>query len=387
MLVKLYDVLDFFRMLARIGPLVAQVRARHGLDSASLAARIGTDATIVERLEAGKPGVTTSQLDAIAAVLGLDSQALRRGEEVARPAPSVFLRHNGMQDFRDEDLGLLDRAIEQARDLKSLGVTLGEIDAQWIGTSFKRSTAPHDTSDAAAKHGYQLANELRKRLNLATEPLQDLRALTEERLSIAVVLLRLSIRGACAVKAGDAAAIVLSSGSFQAPARSRGAIAHELCHMLHDPDKEGVHIVLDLDSDRGTHANEQRARAFAAELLLPRAGLNGLFGVPRQIQEEDAAKQFVVSAMNHFGASWQITANHLCNREFVHRSLREWLEALEAHSLPSAWAAPLPQVNAPSLLMSQRAQRAHEQGLITDGEVREILGIDVLDRLPWDDVR
>jgi hypothetical protein len=50
---------------------------------------------------------------------------------------------------------------------------------------------------------------------------------------------------------------------------------------LHDPDREGVHVVLDLENDRSTHANEQRARGFAAELLLPRAGLNGLLGLPR----------------------------------------------------------------------------------------------------------
>ena len=68
--------------------------------------------------------------------------------------------------------------------------------------------------------------------------------------------------------------------------------------------------------------------------------------------------------MNHFGTWWQITANHLCNRGFVDRSLRIWLEALEAHELSASWKIDLPSINAPSLLVANRVARAHERGLI-----------------------
>lgn len=370
-------------MLARIGEVVARVRARKGLEATGLAAQVEAEVIVIERLEAGQSGVTTTQLDAIARVLGIDPGALRRGEELGRPVPSVFLHHHGMQDFRDEDLAVLDEAIEHARDLNALGRTLHEQDATWPGATFRRSAAPHDSSDAAARHGYQLADELRRRLQRVSEPLVDLRALAEEELSIVVVRRRLSTRGACAVKAGDAAAIVLNGSSPQFDARTRAAIAHEICHVLHDPDVEGVHVVLDLETDRSAHANEQRARGFAAELLLPRAGLNGLLGVPRGVREQQAAVEMVVAAMDRFGASWQITANHLCNHGFIDRSLRAWLEALEAHTLAPSWRVALPPVDGPSLLVRARAQRAHEQGLITDGEAREMLGLDPIDPLPW----
>jgi Zn-dependent peptidase ImmA (M78 family) len=371
-------------MIARIGEVVARVRVRRGLATAELAARIERDVDIIERLEAGQPGVTTTQLDAIAAALGIDSGALRRGEEIERPVPSVFLlHHQEMQDFRDEDLAILDDAIEQARDLCALGRVLRELDATWPGATFKRSAAPHDASDAAARHGYQLATELRRRLQRATEPLRDLRAVAEEELAVVVLRRRLSTRGACAVKAGDAAAIVLNGSAHQFDARTRAAIAHELCHVLHDPDREGVHVVLDLETDRNAHANEQRARGFAAELLLPRAGLNGLFGVPRDVREQAAAVEMVTGAMDHFGASWQITANHLCNHGFVDRSLRAWLEALEAHALAPSWSVVLPPLDGPSVLVRTRAQRAHEQALITDGEARAMLGLEPIDPLPW----
>ena len=371
-------------MLAEIGAVVARVRARRGVSLGDLARRIEGEVAILERLEAGQPGITTTQLDDVAEALALDPRALRRGEERLRPVPTVFLRHEGMQDFRDADLDLLDDTIEQARTLNELGRLLQESPAGWPGAGFERSEAPHDTSDAAARHGYQLAAELRRSLGFVTEPLDDVRGLVEERLGIAIVLRELSTRAACAVKAGDAAAIVLSGGSFKSASRVRGTIAHEVCHVLHDPDREGVHIVLDRDNDRSTHANEQRARAFAAELLLPRAGLNRLLGVPRSVREQDTAKELVITAMDHYGASWQMTANHLCNREFVDMSLRVWLEALEAHSLPGSWKISLPSVNGPSLLVTDRVARAHEKALITDGEARSALGLEAIDPLPWD---
>jgi transcriptional regulator with XRE-family HTH domain len=374
-------------MLAEIGALVGRIRTRRRLSLSELAAKIGIDVAIVERLEGGRPGVTTTQLDAIARALDLDPQALRRAEEVLRPAPSVFLRHQGMQDFHDTDLAVLDNAIEHARTLSALGKALGEIESSWSGPTFRRSAAPHDTPDAAAKHGYHLAGELRKYLNLGAEPVGDLRAVAEDKLCIAVVLRRLSTRGVFAVKAGDAAAIVLSSSFARTVTRTRASIAHELCHILHDPEREGVHVVLDVENDGSIHANEQRARAFAAELLLPRGGLNRLLGLPSGVIAEQVAKDLVIKAMDHFGASWQITVNHLCNRHFIDMGLRTGLEPLEAHALRSFWATPLPGLDEPSLLVAQRAERAHRQGLITDGDARGALGIEMIDPLPWDEPR
>ena len=45
----------------------------------------------------------------------------------------------------------------------------------------------------------------------------------------------------------------------------------------------------------------------------------------------------------------------------------------------------LPQVGEPSIALSDRVRRAHDQGLITDGQARVALGLTVDDRLPWTD--
>lgn len=337
---------------------------------------------IVDALEAGRTGITRTQLEAVAHALTLESRALAQGREVLRQQPSVFLRHRGMQDFRDDDLPVLDEALEQGRILHELGQLLGEPYAPW---SEQRSNAPHDKSETAAHDGYRLATDLRRHLGKPTQPFEDLRATVEGTLGVAVLVRRLSVRGACAVIAGDAGAIVLDAATYaDTPVWAQSTIAHELCHVLNDPAEQGVNIVLDPEEDRSAHANEQRARAYAAELLLPKPGLQGLLGLPASIGETHAAIDLVQRAMVHFGTSWEMTANHLCNRGFVARELRVWLEARHAQPTPSTWPLRLPGRGRPSVLVAARAERAHEASLITDGEARSILGLSVLSPLPWE---
>jgi hypothetical protein len=124
-----------------------------------LAAGVPTE--VIEALEAGTPGLTTTQLDALATALTIDVQALRQGQVVPRPSPSVYLRHRGLQDFHDADMAILDGAIAEARALAQLSTLLREPPTTWTG---RTSLAPHDRSDAAARDGYRLAGEVRKHL-------------------------------------------------------------------------------------------------------------------------------------------------------------------------------------------------------------------------------
>ncbi|MGK4004474.1 ImmA/IrrE family metallo-endopeptidase [Sorangium sp. So ce1036] len=52
-------------------------------------------------------------------------------------------------------------------------------------------------------------------------------------------------------------------------------LAHELGHILFDPPQGEIHLVVDQEDDvgKGVRHVEQRARAFAAELLMPAEGL------------------------------------------------------------------------------------------------------------------
>ncbi|MBK7076678.1 MAG: helix-turn-helix transcriptional regulator [Myxococcales bacterium] len=368
-------------MLERIGATVAHLRAERGWTVTELARQADCPADVIERLERGERGLTTTQLAALAASLEVDVQALRAGRTVPRPAPSVFLLHQGLRDFHDDDLPALDRAITQARVLTEITGMLGTTPAPW---PTRRLDAASHSSDAAAKQAYQLAIDLRRHLAEPSRPFDDLVEVIEDRLGVVVVVERLSAGGACAVVAGGARAIVLDADTYaDAVGRARVALAHELCHVLHDPQEAGVHIVLDREADRSAHANEQRARAHAAELLLPLAGLHGLLGLPAQVDSHDAAVALVARAMDHFGTPWQLTANHLVNRRFVARNLREWLEAAASHG-PPATPMRMPPAGGPSLAVRRNVELAHRAGHVTDGEARAMLGLRAIAPLPWD---
>jgi Zn-dependent peptidase ImmA (M78 family) len=226
-------------------------------------------------------------------------------------------------------------------------------------------------------------------LNQVKEPLADLRDLVESRFGAIVVSRQLASKKvtAAAVRAGVAAAIVLAANDTQRAANplvTRVNLAHELCHALFDPLVGGLQIVLDENNDRKVNAAEQRARAFAAEFLLPLEGLSALLGPPLTTSDADAASRMVARARSHFGTPHEIAANHLCNLGFVNMTLRERLEYDKTSFTGTAPVTSLPRAGEPSLAVREHVEAAHRDGHITDGEARSILDLDRLAPLPWD---
>lgn len=369
-------------MLAKIGALVAAERSRQGLHSGDL----GVDAAVVEALERGQEGITTIQLETVADSLQLDPFALRRGELVSRPVPSVYLRHHAVQDFDTNDLPIIDDALEQARDRNVLSSMVGADLGLFPQGAFVPRAAAADSPTAPALQGYQLAREVRQALKVDADPFGDLCELAEVRLGVTVVVRSLTTLGSSAisVKAGTAATVVLTPGSTRRDDHVRGCTAHELCHILFDPDNGAVNVVVDFDADqRALHA-EQRARAFVAEFLVPDAGVRNLIGPPRRVTGNVAATRMVAAVRDVYGASWPITANHLCNLGFIDSTLRDWL----VRSIPGPTSRPattiLPADSRPSLRVEALTRRAHEGGYLTDGEARGLLGLDPFTPLPWE---
>jgi Zn-dependent peptidase ImmA (M78 family) len=370
-------------MFQQIGAAIASERTRQGLRPNEL----GVAAEVVEALETGKPGVTTTQLEAIAHALQVDEVALRAGEIKPRPVPSVFLRHRSVhQDFAAKDLPVLDAALEHARSRNVLASLVGDPPGIFPRRQVEARGVASDVANAAARQGYQLARELRRLLGNEADALGDLRELAENACGVTVLVRQLSTIGssALAIKAGDAAAIVLVPvGSAREPF-ARVWIAHELGHILYDLEDAGVHVVVDFDGERHAQLAEQRARAFAAELLLPEAGLRKLIGPPAGATGESAARKLVALARDAYGATWQVTANHLANLGFVAIELRDWLERQPPLPLSRSWTTSLAAVGAPSPHVAALTRRAYDAEQITDGEVRALLGLDVVMPLPWE---
>jgi len=370
-------------VLKEIGAAIAAERARQGLREGDLE----VDSSVVEAIEAGRPGITTTQLERIANALQIDAIALRGGAIKPRPMPSVYLRHRSIhQDFAAADASVLDVALEHARSRSALALLVGDDPGIFPSRRLEARGVAADAPNAAAHQGYQLARELRRAVANDADALADLRELAESTCGVAVLVRRLATIGssAFAVKADDAAAIVLAPVTYLREPIARVWIAHELCHVLFDPDTGGVHVVVDFDGERHVQQAEQRARAFAAELLLPRAGLHKLAGPPTGVSGETAARNLVAMARDAFGSTWQVAANHLCNLGYVATELRDWLERQPPPAASRPWTTSLPAVDAPSMQVAALAKRAYDAGHLTDGEVRALLDLDRMAPLPWE---
>jgi transcriptional regulator with XRE-family HTH domain/Zn-dependent peptidase ImmA (M78 family) len=378
-------------MLEIIGRIVKAARERAKLSFEDVSRDSGVAVDAIASLEYGQPGVATTELFDVARVLSLDPVALLRGREVTRAVPSIFLRHAGHQDFDDRDNGLLDEALSAGRALASLRSRLGEVPAALQAGKFRQTHVTADRSEAPAREGYRLASSVRSWLGNTGEPLGDMRVLVEQHFGVAILTRTLATARstAASVRAEEAAGIVLHARDLHRkknPLLARVHLAHELCHILFDPSDGGLHIVVDLDADRRGHAAEQRARAFSAELLLPLAGLVALLGAPRGVGDLNAAIALISKARSHFGTSHEITANHLCNLNFIDLRLRDHLEAESSRFTGAAFMTSLPPEGEASLMVRQYVQSAHEKGLLTDGEAKGLLGLDRLEALPWDEV-
>lgn len=148
-----------------------------------------------------------------------------------------------------------------------------------------------------------------------------------ERFSVPVISEQLSTRTlqAAAVRSTvtRAAVIVLNasgqiaplSGTAQAWLVERVSICHELCHILFDElQGRAVDVVLEEEPREGQEKSprEQRAGAFAAELLIPKNGLRALFGDEgRQVATQNKADELVDDVRSFFCTPIEMAVNQL----------------------------------------------------------------------------
>jgi transcriptional regulator with XRE-family HTH domain len=385
-------------MLARdIGRAIETARRRVDVSLEELAETTSLDAGLLGSVERGERLVSTAKLDRIASALGIDALALYGGREVEQ-ALVVLPRHAARSDFQHADLPVLRRALERATALAEVSSLLGR-------KSLAGSFEARPPGAAPAQDGYHCARLVRRALGRLVEPLDDLPALLAERFDVPVVVAPLATGAlqAAAVRsaATRAAAVVLNPsvkggpapGTFQAWLVDRVSICHELCHILFDEPKGGlVEVVLDDDLRREGQekpAIEQRAGAFAAEMLIPRFGLRSLLQEQEGGQTDKLARAdaWVDQVRAHFRTPVEIAVNHLYNHGYVARISAFREELIERAQLreiapPAGWAAGDGEAWRRTLLA--RTREAHDGCLITDGGARALLEVPPGEPLPWD---
>jgi Zn-dependent peptidase ImmA (M78 family) len=285
------------------GRALKERRGQLDLPIKTVASRTGLTPNVVEALEESSRR-PIREYERVARVLGLDERAIS-----FRPMPEgnerVAVRLRSLADDRPSlspstVANLAEAAwvaMTQIRLEEHLGLGSPEI-------SFKPSSDYGYRGRPAYRAGYELADEVREALSLGDAPIPSMRELAEETLRIPVIQARLndSIAGAT-IESASRRAIVLNLEGMNADAMvRRSTVAHELCHLLFDPSQQlddlrvDEYSELDQRADERTDPVEQRANAFAVQLLAPRDA-----AVDRY---RSAGGDLFTAVLDHFGLSF-----------------------------------------------------------------------------------
>ncbi len=346
-------LLSLLRMEAEVRSL-RELSERSGIDLGSLQRAQGGDIA----------GWTVSMVTRLARALGVDPALAL--EDAPLPVPNLlaFLREPSW-GIDPRDSIALRRALSRASSLRSAGLKPVH--------TYQTTPAPERKAFEA---GYKAANRVRRDIANTAAPLEDLRGVIEARLGVVLVAMRLESPRleALAIASDAGAAIVLNTRLSLPKVVLRRSIAHELCHILFDP-RDGAPL-LDVIAEGGEDEpepaapqrarREQRARAFAAELLVPLKALRSLSG--GRASTVDQARALTMEVSRTFGAPWELVAHHLCNHELIDAGCRDRL-LLER-----------PDISFPAGIGSSEALRwaraRVDEGELSEGRARDIFGSD-----------
>ena len=364
------------------------------VDLATVARDARVPQDVLARLEAGEAApISTAALARVAHRLKLSPTALWSPAEEDFEV-SLQFRHATIPDFFHADEVVAREALGVARDVEGLEDLLGRPAPLKRADWFRPVAVGHDPT----AEGYRLARRLREILHQTswltslTAPLTDpLEVIVEEAFGVPVLEKPLQTSSVLAVTVKDRsrglAAILLNTASEWGarPLRRRVDLAHEIAHLLYDEPRADIGLWIDEIDDQDREApkqqgdpHERRARAFAAELLLPRLGLHELFGRPQEsvARSLTPAIELVQRARQHFKTTIELTSYHLENNGYIPAYLHDDI-------VKATPPFPMETPAARESLLPRRVREALSAGLISSMRARELLGLCAWDDLPW----
>lgn len=330
---------------AELGARLKQAREAAGLTQEEVSRELGISRPAVALMESGSRGVSSMELDRLAFLYGRDIGNFFATEFGAENALAGLFRTN--RDIADdpESVNALRRCMSVGRDLTNLERLVG-IDRDASATVRYNLPAPRSKFDAIRQGGL-IAQQERRRLGIGKSPVTEVTELLEKHgVRTAVVDLPEDISGLTVLDSEAGPFVAVNRREHLL--RRNFSFAHEYAHVLLDADSAGQ---ISRASERASLL-EVRANSFAANLLMPEAGVReilealgkgseGRILVETPIDDERAVgiearsagaapkiqMHDVVLLANCFGVSRQVAIYRLRNlRVISDRELQELLE-------------------------------------------------------------
>ena len=312
-------------LLKREGVIEAALRGRREAlgvthDQFARAARVRPK--LIDLAETDADQVELRELERLAFALGLDPAKLSVDEHAGADSDLGFRLRVLETDRQAAGAALSARTV--LRFTEAASIIRSQLQLQrWLdqpaeAIQFKPS---RDYGPPAWRAGYELAEFARESLGLGLTPISSMRALVERRLGIPVIQVALpkAIAGATISSNGQRGIVLNTEGANSNVWIRRATLAHELGHILFDPEKHLSSVRVDSYSEMERNAEhgkqsldsvEQRANAFAIEFLAPREAVLRLVPSPARVSAESIANVMETfglgraAARYHVGNAW-----------------------------------------------------------------------------------
>ena len=293
-----------------------------GVTPDQLASASNLDRETVECAETDADRLGLRELERLAFVLGLDPTQLSVDQR-AGSDPELGVR---LRVLKAERLATPTTARLGPRTVLRFSEAASIIRSQillhrWLGKQSEAAgfEASPNYGPPAWREGYQLAGYTRGRLGIDLEPIESMRELVEARLGIPIIQVELphEIAGATISSHGERGIVLNVAGRNSNVWIRRTTLAHELAHILFDPEEQLSNVRVDSyeqvarnaeRDDQLPDAVEQRANAFAVELLAPREAVKRIVQSPSQVSAASIER-----VMSHFGVGRAASRFHVGN--------------------------------------------------------------------------
>ena len=324
-------------------------REELGLSPMQVARASGLTEEDVANAEEDADLLRIQDLEHIAFVLGLDERRLAY-DPTSRADGKLAARLKTLWADPDvDDVNLSARSVASLAEAASIVRIQSELQEILVGKPRYLTYEPEPNYGSrynpAYQIGYGLAGNTRKRLELGFDPIYSMRGLVEDELGIPVIQAELQneISGAT-VAATDShgnehRGIVLNvKGHNENVWARRITLAHELGHLLYDPDDRLERIRVDsYDGNDHNPENaggqidyvEQRANAFAVAFLAPLDAVRSIAPAPHP--GDRITGKAVSQIMSHFGLSLTSARYHVSNAHY-----RQY-DTPSHNDIPSTW--------------------------------------------------
>ena len=310
-----------------------------GVMRKQVATAASVDPQVVEDAETNADRLALRDLEHLAFVLGLNPAKLSVDERAgADPDLGVRLRVLERDQAARGDGHLTPRTVLRFSEAASIILAQSQLQ-DWLdipreAEGFQPSA---DYGYPTWLKGYKLAEHARQHLEIGLEPIPSMRELVEHRLGIPIIQVELptAIAGATISSSGRRGIVLNTTGANTNVWIRRTTLAHELAHMLFDPEPQLSSVRVDSyerlkrdteDPDYSQGVVEQRANAFAVEFLAPREAVKQLVPDVARVKAEAIGR-----VMRTFGIGRTAARYHVWNA---------WWRQAELPSEPSIRATP-----------------------------------------------